>query len=638
MVRGFILGSVSGLAFAAVVLGSASLIAPQPAGNAPPVPPETDLAQDAREVMPAEGSADPAAAAPDLVDGPALAGAPEIAAPGSEAEETLLPAADTAPAEVPEASGVAAELADPVADTADAASLPAADAPLTTGGPAAPQVPAGEPAVEIATTPAERPAPPAPALTEPEAGAAAPGVSAVTDAATGTPAAGTVAAEPADAGPAADTASAPPAAATEAAPPPLATAEAAPEAPAAESGIVTAETPVPPLAEDEAPVIAAAIPAPDADAPPAVETGTDETAPAPAEAADEPPAVAAGEGEPLVAAEGAAPEAAVPPDDEPPAVAAGEVEPLVPAAEGAAPPADEPPAVASDESQPPLPAAEGADAPPAGTVPGAGGTLLAQAEPALPGGDTGIRVNRPGSDAAAAAEPAPPAEEPAADLPPLEGQAAAFDNPQGLPLLSIVLIDDGSMSPGAAIIGAIPFPVTVALDPGMEGAAATMQAYRAEGIEVAALVRLPASATAADLDVTLQATFAELPQALALVDAGSGGLAADRTLTETAARRLADQGRGLAVLSEGLNPALRDAERDGAPVAAIYRDLDAEGQDARVIRRFIDQAAFRARQDGAVVLVARLRPETISALTLWGTANRAGEVAMAPLSAVLTAE
>jgi polysaccharide deacetylase 2 family uncharacterized protein YibQ len=81
--------------------------------------------------------------------------------------------------------------------------------------------------------------------------------------------------------------------------------------------------------------------------------------------------------------------------------------------------------------------------------------------------------------------------------------------------------------------------------------------------------------------------------------------------------------------------ALRAAEAAGVPAGVIYRDLDAEGQDARVIRRFLDQAAFRARQQSGVVLVGRVRPDTLSALILWGSANRAGDVTLAPVSAVL---
>ena len=101
---------------------------------------------------------------------------------------------------------------------------------------------------------------------------------------------------------------------------------------------------------------------------------------------------------------------------------------------------------------------------------------------------------------------------------------------------------------------------------------------------------------------------------------------------------LASDGRGLVTKSQGLNSALREAESEGVPAGVIYRDLDGDGQDARVIRRFLDQAAFRARQNDGVILLARMRQETIDALDAWNEANRAGQVALAPLSTVLLAD
>nr|WP_320179439.1 divergent polysaccharide deacetylase family protein [Roseovarius pacificus] len=72
------------------------------------------------------------------------------------------------------------------------------------------------------------------------------------------------------------------------------------------------------------------------------------------------------------------------------------------------------------------------------------------------------------------------------------------------------------------------------------------------------------------------------------------------------------------------------------PSTTVFRDFDAKGQDATVIRRFLDQAAFKAGQDeNGVVMVGRLRPDTISALLLWGLQDRASSVALAPVSAVL---
>ena len=52
-------------------------------------------------------------------------------------------------------------------------------------------------------------------------------------------------------------------------------------------------------------------------------------------------------------------------------------------------------------------------------------------------------------------------------------------------------------------------------------------------------------------------------------------------------------------------------------------------------KRFLDQAAFRSKQDGAVFLVAEARPETISAIAEWALGTRAAAVALAPVSAAL---
>jgi hypothetical protein len=80
------------------------------------------------------------------------------------------------------------------------------------------------------------------------------------------------------------------------------------------------------------------------------------------------------------------------------------------------------------------------------------------------------------------------------------------------------------------------------------------------------------------------------------------------------------------------------------PSATIFRDFDGAGQDAAAIRRFLDQGAFKAGQQAGglqeaegdgVIMMGRLRPDTISALLLWGLQDRAQRVALAPVSAVL---
>jgi hypothetical protein len=43
------------------------------------------------------------------------------------------------------------------------------------------------------------------------------------------------------------------------------------------------------------------------------------------------------------------------------------------------------------------------------------------------------------------------------------------------------------------------------------------------------------------------------------------------------------------------------------------------------------------QQDEGVIMLGRVRPDTISALLLWGLQDRAASVALAPVSAVLAA-
>ncbi|MFT5067388.1 MAG: polysaccharide deacetylase 2 family uncharacterized protein YibQ [Reinekea sp.] len=255
----------------------------------------------------------------------------------------------------------------------------------------------------------------------------------------------------------------------------------------------------------------------------------------------------------------------------------------------------------------------------------------------LPTGDTSVQVNRITTEESVVADPeTEPAVDPSA--PALVRYGTVFENVDSKPLIGIILLDDGSMNGASAAVASLPFDVTVVIDLAVEGAAERLEDYRAAGIEVGVQSALPLNATPTDVEIALEATFAKLPQTVLLLDAGDGGLQNDRAVTEQAMAVLAEDGRGLVTVSKGLNMALRAAQQADVPAGVIFRDLDAEGQDARVIRRFLDQAAFRARQESGVLLLARVRPNTISALVLWGTANRAGQVAVAPVSEVLSAQ
>jgi polysaccharide deacetylase 2 family uncharacterized protein YibQ len=220
-------------------------------------------------------------------------------------------------------------------------------------------------------------------------------------------------------------------------------------------------------------------------------------------------------------------------------------------------------------------------------------------------------------------------------LPPLQRFAAPVDSDPDLPKMSIIMIDDGTGPLGPDTLEGFPFPVTFALDPAQPGASDRMSAYRALGYEVATLVAVPPAAQPTDVEQILGGAIAALPESVALIEAPGGGLQADRAVTEQATSFVAESGHGLVFLPNGLNTAQAIAQREDVPALSILRDFDGEGQDARTKRRFLDGAAFRARQDGAVVMLGRLTPDTLSALVLWSLQDRASSVSMVPVSALL---
>lgn len=254
----------------------------------------------------------------------------------------------------------------------------------------------------------------------------------------------------------------------------------------------------------------------------------------------------------------------------------------------------------------------------------------------MPQGDSSVQVNRPvteEADADAADDTAVAEVDP--NAPALVKYGASFDNPDGKPLLSLVLHDRGEMPTPLTSLSQFDFPVTVVVDLANADAIARVAEYRNAGLEVAVMTTLPEGATPSDIEVILTGLFDRLPEGVALIDTGETGLQGNRDTIEQTMAALAGDGRGLLTIARGLNTALRTAQEAGVPATTIYRDIDPEWQSARIVRRFLDQAAFRARQQSGVVLFGRLRPNTLTGIKQWSKSSRAEQVAMAPLSAVL---
>ncbi|MEM9576145.1 MAG: divergent polysaccharide deacetylase family protein [Pseudomonadota bacterium] len=264
-------------------------------------------------------------------------------------------------------------------------------------------------------------------------------------------------------------------------------------------------------------------------------------------------------------------------------------------------------------------------------------------------GSASVRVNRlptldaaapiPDASAADATDEVSDAPE-RTDLPPIERFAAVFDNPENKPLMTVILIDDGvdipALPTGLSAIQQLPHPVSFAVDALLPDAADRMRTYRAAGFEVLAMVDLPEGARAADAEVSLSVALDAMPEVVGVLDGVRTGIQTSPDAGRQVAQILAQTGHGLVTQNRGLNTVQKLAARQGVPSAVVFRDFDAKGQSSVVIRRFLDHAAFRAGQEGKVIMLGRLREETLAALVVWALQDRASSVAMAPVSAALT--
>ena len=382
-----------------------------------------------------------------------------------------------------------------------------------------------------------------------------------------------------------------------------------------------------PASADAPPRASAESPAPQMVAP---GNGPDRPAPETAPAADTGPANP--EVQPEIAAITPAPAAGTGPAAQLPAG-------NQPAARPASPPAS-PPRVSPEPGETPPPAASAPAAPPAG---GQGVKTLrvgaGSSAPGTPAGQLGdlaenvVTGRLPAIGQQAASAPETASATPAA--PAILRNAADFANPDNRPVMAVLLQD---MGPGRRDLGDlknIPFPLSFAVDASAPDAAEAERFYRDAGAEVVVIVPLLRRATPGDVETALQVYGPLLRDAVAVMVPKEAGF---QTMGEGAAQVaavLAQSGHGLIALPQGLNTGTKLALKQGVPAGLIFRELDNDGQSGAVIRRFMDNAAFKARQNKGVIVFGHARPETIQALIEWSLGNRAKSVALAPVSVVL---
>ncbi|SLN65641.1 Divergent polysaccharide deacetylase [Aquimixticola soesokkakensis] len=225
----------------------------------------------------------------------------------------------------------------------------------------------------------------------------------------------------------------------------------------------------------------------------------------------------------------------------------------------------------------------------------------------------------------------------------VDGAIGAFEmfrsewrNVSGQPDMAVVLLDTGDMTLTSSQLADLPFPVTMAVDIADPDAQARMADYRNAGLEVLARVDMPDGASAQDAAMVLERAQTLVPESLGFLDAPSGSYQANRLLAEQIAATAKQSGRALVTYARGLNAVIQEAQRAGVPAEIVFRDFDGAGQNVAAMKRFLDQAAFRAGTGERVIMIGRLKPDTLTALTEWALGNRASTVAMAPVSAVLS--
>ncbi len=222
--------------------------------------------------------------------------------------------------------------------------------------------------------------------------------------------------------------------------------------------------------------------------------------------------------------------------------------------------------------------------------------------------------------------------------PALSIYSAAFDNPEGRPLMSVVLVqaDDAPLS--QEVLEGLPEHVSFAIDAGGPAAANIARTYRENGREVVMIPSLPQGAQPQDVEQALRVNFETIPEAVAVMDITGSSFQSDRSAVQQVVDVASASGHGIITFPRGLNTAHQQAQKAGVPTGLIFRNLDGSGETQEQIRRTMDRAAFRARQNDGVILVGTTDTATLAALVEWALGNRATSVTIAPVSAALAAD
>ncbi|UWP99420.1 divergent polysaccharide deacetylase family protein [Aliiroseovarius crassostreae] len=220
----------------------------------------------------------------------------------------------------------------------------------------------------------------------------------------------------------------------------------------------------------------------------------------------------------------------------------------------------------------------------------------------------------------------------------IERNAIPFDRMGDDPIMAIILRDQGAERQALGELSSLPFPISIVIDATAADAEEAIAYYRAKGAEIVIEASLPEAATPTDAEVNFQIQKDVMEQGVAVFLPEESGFQDNTELANQVSEILLAGGFGAVSSPVGLSTGHRIALKAGVPSGLVFRDVDGAGQDGRAIRRFLDNAAFKARQQDGVIVLGRARPETLQALIEWSLGSRAKSVSLAPVSAVLLGE
>ncbi|MDU8942175.1 divergent polysaccharide deacetylase family protein [Ovoidimarina sediminis] len=212
----------------------------------------------------------------------------------------------------------------------------------------------------------------------------------------------------------------------------------------------------------------------------------------------------------------------------------------------------------------------------------------------------------------------------------LTRNAIDFEVPQGAARIAIVLVH----SPDAPAAEELPVPLTFAVPSGMPDAADVVSSYKAAGHEVIVVPDLPDRPTPQDVEVAVSAAEQILAGAVAMGDVSGAGFQGVRGAAGQAVSAAGRSGHGLVTAGRGFNSVERLAAEAGVAAFALTTTVSEQVTDPRAMARALDQAAFRARRDGAAGFLGHASGAQIAAILSW-IADVDDDLAAVPISTVL---